>query len=204
MLSRRPAWAEPGLQNPGSRTRETLGRAVSSPGAGGVNDHKLGGLTQHKSILLPSRGRSLEGISGDSAHASCGAASLLDTPGRGRGVSSPFPGARVCAHIPRLSAPLSASAPPAPPPVALPCSRPLRASGPPRRLVSAVSASGAVWPPGQLLPSSRKLLLHREQSLWHRLASFRALLDPFASRSLNLSCSGFCPQTSPPRRRGRE
>lgn len=191
MLSRRPAWAEPGLQNPGSRTRETLGRAVSSPGAGGVNDHKLGGLTQHKSILLLSRGRSLEGISGDSAHA-------------GRGVSSPFPGARVCAHIPRLSAPLSASAPPAPPPVALPCSRPLRASGPPRWLVSAVSASGAVWPPGQLLPSSRKLLLHREQSLWHRLASFRALLDPFASRSLNLSCSGFCPQTSPPRRRGRE
>lgn len=88
MLSGRPAWAEPGLQNPGSRTRETLGRAVSSPGAGGVNDHKLGGLTQHKWILLLSRGRSLEGISGDSAHA-------------GRGVSSPFPGARVCAHIPR-------------------------------------------------------------------------------------------------------
>lgn len=120
MLSRRPAWAEPGLQNPGSRTRETLGRAVSSPGAGGVNDHKLGGLTQHKWILLLSRGRSLEGISGDSAHASCGAASLLDTPGCG--VSSPFPGARVCAHIPRLSAPLSASAPPAPPPGLLsPC-----------------------------------------------------------------------------------
>lgn len=91
MLSRRPAWAEPGLQNPGSRTRETLGRAVSSPGAGGVNDHKLGGLTQHKSILLLSRGRSLEGISGDSAHASCGAASLLDTPGRAGGGAAACP-----------------------------------------------------------------------------------------------------------------
>lgn len=162
MLSRRPAWAEPGLQNPGSRTRETLGRAVSSPGAGGVNDHKLGGLTQHKSILLLSRGRSLEGISGDSAHASCGAASLLDTPGRAGGgarrVLAVSRGSCLCPHS-------AASAPPAPPPVALPCSRPLRASGPPRRLVSAVSASGAVWPPGQLLPSSRKPLLHREQSL---------------------------------------
>lgn len=107
MLSRRPAWAEPGLQNPGSRTRETLGRAVSSPGAGGVNDHKLGGLTQHKSILLPSRGQSLEGISGDSAHASCGAASLLDTPGRAGGgarrVLAVSRGSCLCPHSAALS-----------------------------------------------------------------------------------------------------
>lgn len=109
----------PRLQKPGSQAREVLVRDVTSPAAAAISDHKLSGLTQHKSILLLSRGRSQEGTPRDEAHAFCAAALLLDTPGRGRGGpdSSPFPAARVCAHVPWLSArslPLRPAALPSP------------------------------------------------------------------------------------------